>query len=61
MPGSRIDLTVEPGRVILHKQVSPDVLECWEGDLRGKVPAASAGELIEMLLLARLPSEGEPT
>ena len=56
VPGSQAEFTLEPGRVPLRKQVSPEVFQPWEGYLRGKLPAQSADELIEMLRGERVPS-----
>lgn len=58
--GSEVEFELEPGRAVLRKRVSPEVYERWRGYLRGKLPADSVDEFMEMLRGERLPPEGEP-
>lgn len=60
LPGSQVEFVVEPGGVVLRKKIPPEVFERWGGYLRGKVPANSVDEFMEMLRGERLPPEGEP-
>lgn len=61
VPGSQVEFVLEPGRVILRKQVSPEVLQRWQGRLRGKLPASSVDSLLEMLRGERHPTDqGQP-
>lgn len=61
-PGSRVEFTIEPGRVVLRKRVPKEAFDRWRGYLRGKLPggAGSVDELMELLRGERLPPEGEP-
>ena len=49
VPGTSVEFSLEPGRVVLRKRASADPFQEWEGFLRGKLPAASADEFIEIV------------
>ncbi len=59
LPGSQVEFELEPGRVILRKRVSPEVFQRWQGYLRGKLPAGSVDELMEMLRGERFEAPGD--
>lgn len=58
-PGSRVEFVVENGRVILRRQVPQEVFAQWRGYLRGKLPAQSVDEMMELLRGERLSDEGQ--
>lgn len=55
-PGSDVEFVLEPGQVILRRRIAPEVFQRWRGYLRGKLPADSVDEFVEMLR-----GEGKPT
>ena len=61
VPGSQVEFTLEPGRVILRKRTSPEVIKRWQGYLRDKLPAGSVDEFIEMLRGEGISDEHEPS
>jgi AbrB family looped-hinge helix DNA binding protein len=58
-PGSKVQFEIQRGRVVLRRQIPQEAFDRWEGYLRGKVPASSTEELMEMLRGERLPPEGD--
>lgn len=48
-PGSEIEFALEPGCAVIRKRIAPETFERWRGYLRGKLPAASVDEFVEML------------
>jgi antitoxin PrlF len=56
-PGSEVEISVEAGRAILRKRLSPEVLQRWRGRLRDKLPANSVDEFIDELRGERLADE----
>ena len=56
VPGSQVEFALEPGRVVLRRKVSPEVFQRWEGYLRGRLPAGSVDEFLELLRGERLTS-----
>lgn len=57
VPGSQVEFAFEDGRVVLRRQIPPEVFERWEGYLRGKLPGRTVDETMEMLRGERLPVE----
>lgn len=60
VPGSQVEFSLADGCAVLRKQVPADAFSRWRGYLRGKLPADSVDEMLEMLRGERLPPEGEP-
>ncbi|MBI4491574.1 MAG: AbrB/MazE/SpoVT family DNA-binding domain-containing protein [Chloroflexi bacterium] len=60
VPGSEVEFHLEQGQVVLRKRVSPEILQQWQGYLRGKLPAGSVDEMMELLRGERLPAEAGP-
>ncbi len=53
-PGSEVEFELEEDRVTLRKRVPVQAFERWVGYLRGKLPAGSVDEMMEMLHGKRL-------
>ena len=60
-PGSEVEISVEAGRAILRKRLSPAVLQRWRGRLRGKLPANSVDEFLDELRGERFTDETHST
>lgn len=59
MPGSEVEFTVEPGRVILRRRIPPAAFDRWRGFLGDALPFETVDDMMEALRGERLPSEGE--
>ena len=57
VPGSEVEFELEEGEVVLRRRVSPAVFQHWVGYLRGRLPADSVDEMMELLRGERLSSE----
>jgi AbrB family looped-hinge helix DNA binding protein len=55
IPGSQVEFVLDSGRVILRKRIAPEVFQRWQGHLRGRFPAQSVDEMMEMLRDESLP------
>ncbi|MBI2865343.1 MAG: AbrB/MazE/SpoVT family DNA-binding domain-containing protein [Chloroflexi bacterium] len=58
-PGSEVEFDLDEGRVILRKRAPAEAFRRWEGYLRGRLPAGSVDEMMEMLRGERLPGKEE--
>jgi antitoxin PrlF len=58
-PGSEVEFVIEQGQVVLRRRISPEAVRKWKGFLRGKLPAGSVDEFMDLLRGERLPPEGE--
>lgn len=54
-PGSEADWKIENGKTVLKKLIPTEAFDKWQGYLRGKLPAASVDETMEMLRGEREP------
>ena len=57
-PGAEVEFELAEGKVILRKRVPAEIFQRWEGYLRGRLPAGSVDEMMELLRGERLPNEG---
>ncbi len=48
-PGTEVDWSVEGGKAVLKKRVPIEAFDKWQGYLRGKLPAGSVDEMMDML------------
>ena len=48
-PGSEVEFEIEDGRAIMHKRVSEEAIERWQGYLKGKLRTDRTDELMDEL------------
>ena len=48
-PGSEVEFEIEDGRAIMHKRVSEEAIERWQGYLKGKLWTDRTDELMDEL------------
>lgn len=54
-PGTEVDWEIENGKAVLKRRIPTEAFDKWQGYLRGKLPANSVDEMIEMLRGEREP------
>lgn len=54
-PGSEVEFELAEGTAVLRKRFPAETLQQWEGYLRGRLPAGTVDETMELLRGERIP------